>query len=179
MATFGDSAEKEGPCHFTGMTPWRVQDTRVSPSGVRASIVAVPRVTPSAISASHCATLALSGPTGRVNLTLAYLMRTGSLWTKPLLPPSIRSSVSTSIESPSQVVNAPRSQLSILILKNSPTSMSVSAMSFPSAQARQGTGPFPVEPQLPLQVGPDLRIQALGQLVEVLRAAAGLGGGDG
>src|SRR5437879_4607502 len=180
MATFGDSAEKEGPCHFTGMTPWRVQDTRVSPSGVRASIVAVPRVTPSAISASHCATLALSGPTGRVNLTLEYLIRTGSLWTKPLLPPSIRSSVSTSIDSPSQVVKAPSLQLSISTVKYSPTSMSMSAMSSPSAQARKGTGPFPIEPQLPLQVGPDLRIQAAGQIVEVLRAAAGgLGAGGG
>ena len=113
------------------MTPSSFQDTSFLRSGVRASISAVPRLTSFAMLASHFATFALSGPTGRVNLTLAYLMRTGSLWTKPLLPPSIRSSVSTSIDSPSQVVKAPRSQVSMVILKNSPTSMSMSAMVSP------------------------------------------------
>ena len=106
-----------GPDQRTGITPSRFQLATISPSLVRAVMVAVCRLTPVAKLASQAVSLALSRPTGRLSLTLAYLIRVGSCQTKPLLPPSSRCSMTTSTPSPSQLLNAPSSLSSIFTEK--------------------------------------------------------------
>ncbi len=68
-------------------------------------------------SANQAATLAESPLMGRVSLTLVYLIWPPNWWTKELLPPSIRCSMTTSHPRPSQPVNTPRSWSSISTLK--------------------------------------------------------------
>src|SRR4029453_15423996 len=114
LATLGDSTLKVGPVQRTGTTPSRLHDTislLSGPMGGMGAVVGRPRV---AMADSHWATLELSGPTGRLNLTLEYLSRPGSWWTNWLLPPSSRVSIVVSMPRPSKLFHRPSSWPSIL-----------------------------------------------------------------
>ncbi len=89
-----------------------------------AEIVAVCRFTPVAKLASQAVSLALSLPTGRVSLTLPYLIRVGSCQTKLLFPPSSRCSITTSQPRPSQLLNEPSSSSSIFTEKHTLSAVS-------------------------------------------------------
>jgi len=86
------------------------------------------------IFANQAATFAVSALTGRVSFTLVYFIRPGSWWTKALLPPSSRCSITTSTPIPSQAVNVPSGHASISTLKHTLTAGSAlgSAISHPS-----------------------------------------------
>ena len=78
------------------MTPLSVHVNTGLSSWFLAMIWACVRLTVPFIDANQVAILAVSALTGRVSLTLVYLMRPGSWWTKQFMPPSSRCSMTTS-----------------------------------------------------------------------------------
>src|SRR5262249_46316002 len=152
VATFAVSGLSCGPLHRTGTTSIRLHRATTVPPRLRASMVAVLRLTPAAIPENHWAIFALSGLTGRDSLTLEYLMRVGSCHTQPLLPPSSRCSMTNSQPSPSQLLNAPRLSSSIFTTKQTATASSSMGPSLSSAPpVGQRPAAVPIQQQFRLE----------------------------
>src|SRR4249920_1433615 len=166
MATFGLSGLRLGPDQRTGITPSRFQVTTFSRSPVMAMMVAVCRLTPFAKLEIQAVSLALSLQTGRLSLTLLYLIRVGSCQTNPLFPPSSRCSITTSRPSPSQVLNKPRSSPSMLTVKQTLTAgSSLGGGLFASAISHHSCS-FTVQPQFRPQPRGERLIEPASQLIE-------------
>src|SRR5215831_3778422 len=131
VATLGESKFRLGPVQRTGTTPSSAQVATTVSSLLFTWMVAVHRLTPPVMLANHFAIFAVSGPSGRVNLTLEYFNRVGSCQTKVLFPPSSRCSITTSQPRPSQLLKVPSSLLSILRAKQTLSPGSASFIAAP------------------------------------------------
>ena len=113
------------------MTPCNDHSATTVSSAVIAEITMVVGLTPLIMLANQDVRCLLSSPIGRVSLTLVNFIRVGSCQIIALLPPSSRCSMTISQPSPSQLLNIPSGNSSILTLKQTLTAGSfMSAIGF-------------------------------------------------